>query len=106
HSSAVLLPDGRVLTAGGGRPAAPDGDVDHQDAEIYSPPYLFHGSRPSVTTAPPEVAFGKTFHVVTPDAARVTKVSLVRLSSATHGLNMNQLIQFPVFAVSGDGIDV
>jgi len=43
---------------------------------------------------------------VTPDAARVTKVSLVRLSSATHGLNMNQLIQFPAFAVSGDGIDV
>jgi len=30
----------------------------------------------------------------------------VRLSSATHGLNMNQLIQFPAFTVSGDGIDV
>jgi hypothetical protein len=106
HSSAILLPDGRVLTAGGGRPAAPDGDADHQDAEIFSPPYLFRGARPSVTAAPSEIAFGQTFRVTTPDAASITKVSLVRLSSATHGLNMNQLIQFPAFAQADGGIDV
>jgi hypothetical protein len=106
HSTAVLLPDGRVLTAGGGRPAAGDGDVDHEDAEIFSPPYLFRGARPTVTSAPAEIAYGQPFQVSTPDGASITKVSLIRLSSATHGLNMNQAIAFPSFAPSTGGIVV
>src|SRR6185436_19481573 len=43
HSTAILLPDGRILSAGGGRPPAagePAG-TEHRDAEIFSPPYLF-----------------------------------------------------------------
>ena len=48
HSTAVLLPDGRVLSAGGGQfsqfpPASPS-------AEIYSPPYLFRGPRPTISS--------------------------------------------------------
>src|SRR6266487_4141865 len=44
HSTALLLPDGRVLSAGG--------EFGGASAEIYSPPYLFHGSRPTITSAP------------------------------------------------------
>jgi chitodextrinase len=85
HSVATLLPDGRVVVAGGGR-----GGVDHLNAEIYSPPYLFKGARPTIASAPSEVAYGHAFTVQTPDAARIAKVSLVGLGSVTHAFNANQ----------------
>src|SRR5712692_1397364 len=44
HSTALLLPDGRILVAGGGRFGGPD----QISAEIYSPPYLFKGARPTI----------------------------------------------------------
>jgi hypothetical protein len=90
HSTALLLPDGRVLSAGGGRPAAYSGGVDHWNAEIYSPPYLFKGPRPVITSAPSGLSYGQAFSVQTPDAATITDVTLVRLSSVTHSFNMNQ----------------
>lgn len=44
HSTALLLPDGRVLSAGGGFPPGP-GEVNQPNYEIFSPPYLFKGPR-------------------------------------------------------------
>jgi hypothetical protein len=87
HSIALLLPDGRILTAGGGR-AAPAND--YPTAQIFSPPYLFKGARPSISSAPPSADYGSTFVVETPDAASVSSVALVRLASVTHGLDMDQ----------------
>ena len=49
HSTALLLPDGRVLMAGGG---AVGGGTDIKNGEIYSPPYLFKGPRPLITSSP------------------------------------------------------
>ena len=90
HSTAVLLPDGRVLTAGTGRPA-PSGGVEILNAEIFSPPYLFKGgTRPSLTSAPAAVGYGATFFVGTPDGPSIAKATLIKLSSTTHGLNMGQ----------------
>ena len=51
HSATVLLPDGRVFSTGGN---------GFTDAEIYSPPYLFKGARPTITSAPPSVAYGQS----------------------------------------------
>lgn len=81
HSTALLLPDGRVLSSGGD---------DFPDAEIFSPPHLFQGVRPSIASAPAEAAYGQAFSVVTPDAAAITQVTLVRLSSVTHAFNTSQ----------------
>jgi hypothetical protein len=64
--------------------------ADQLNAEIYSPPYLFNGARPSITSAPTSIAYGSTFSVTTPDAAQIAKVSLVRLSTVTHSFNTGQ----------------
>lgn len=90
HSTAILLPDARVLVAGGGRPSAIHGGADNANAEIFSPPYLFQGPRPTITSAPKSVTYGDKFLVPTPDASSIDKVRLVRLGSVTHTVNMNQ----------------
>ncbi len=82
HSSAFVLPDGRVVSAGGEDVGA--------NAEIFSPPYLFWGPRPRITSAPDSVAFGQSFSVTTPDAASIDRVTLLRLPSVTHGFDQNQ----------------
>ena len=64
HSTALLLPDGRVLSAGDDINGSPNGDT----AEIYEPPYLHRGPRPTITSAPEGLMWGDNFHVGTPDA--------------------------------------
>jgi hypothetical protein len=100
HSTATLLPDGRVLTAGG---ITGFSSTVFKDAEFYSPPYLFNGPQPVIASAPTNVTYGQTFSVVTPDAANIAKVNWIRLSSSTHAFNMNQRFMHVSFSQSVDG---
>ena len=98
HSTAVLLLDGRVLVAGSGRA----GTAPELNAEIYSPPYLFRGPRPTISSAPSAVGYGSTFTVNTPDASSISSVALIKLSTDTHGFNNGQNFQNLAFQqVSG-----
>jgi hypothetical protein len=94
HSTALLLPDGRVLVAGSGQPAA-GGLTDNRTAELFSPPYLFNpdgteATRPTIGNAPTTVGYGQSFRVATPEAASIGAVHLIRLGSVTHAFDMNQ----------------
>jgi Galactose oxidase-like, Early set domain len=88
HSTAVLLPDGRVLTAGDDRP-------DHlpaggRTAQLYSPPYLALESRPVVTDAPRAVRYGARLPISASDPAAIAKVVLMRPGATTHAVDMEQ----------------
>ncbi|HVQ36449.1 MAG TPA: galactose oxidase-like domain-containing protein, partial [Pyrinomonadaceae bacterium] len=118
HSTALLLPDAKVLVAGGGRP---DGllDADEGDAfsnrrqtfaerraEIYSPPYLFDdagnvASRPSLNAAPAQVGYGQQFNLTFSNATGINRVAWIRLPSVTHGFNTDQRINVLNFSTTG-----
>ena len=103
HSTSLLLPDGRVLHAGSGEGA---GAPNQNNAELFSPPYLFKGARPTITAAPSLVAYGGSFSVTSPDAATISQISLVRLGSVTHGFDMNQRFQWLSFTRNSGALTV
>ncbi len=103
HSESILLPDGRVLSSGGGHPA---GNSDNFNAEVYSPPYLFKGPRPTVTSAPSRACYGQQVSVQTPDWNTVAGVSLVALTSVTHSVNMSQRILRPAWSAGAGAVSV
>ncbi len=94
HSSAALLPDGRILSAGGEA-------TGRLHAQVFSPPYLSAGPRPTITNAPSTAAFGSSIQISTPDAASITSVALIRLNSATHAWDQNQRYVSLSFTTSG-----
>ena len=106
HSIALLLPDGRVFSAGGGEyapgnpalPNQPNPPADsHIDAQLFSPPYLMKGPRPQILVAPTEINYGQSFDVTVGPTDVIAKVSWIRLGSVTHSNNQNQLLNFLTF---------
>jgi hypothetical protein len=108
HSTAVLLPDGRVVAAGGnpegGKSVSwlPPDPEEEMRLEVFSPPYLFRGPRPVIGAAPDTCRYGDTITVASPEAARVAQASLVRNGVTTHSFDAGQrLVDLPVVAQGG-----
>ena len=98
HSTALLLPDGRVLSSGGGICGACDSQgYLAKNAQVFSPPYLFKkdgsgdlAARPTITSAPGAVSYNSDFTIGTPAPSSIGKVAMVRLGAVTHSVNMEQ----------------
>jgi len=102
HSLALLLPDGRVATAGGN----PDRGDEELRLEIYSPWYMSQ-SRPVINSAPQQVNYNVQFQIQTPQAANIKWVSLIRPMATTHGLDTEQrLVNVTINSVSGTTLNV
>jgi hypothetical protein len=98
HSTATLLPDGRVMTGGGGicGTCTTVGYLE-KNIEYYTPPYLYKkdgsgqlAARPAISTAPATVPINANFAVTSAQAASVRKVALIGLSDVTHGVDQGQ----------------
>lgn len=88
HSVSLLLPSGKVLVAGG------DGNPR---IEVFNPPYLYRGARPTIAAAPPLVHHGQTFSIESPQADRITRAVLVRPMAVTHQTDTEQrVVDMPV----------
>ena len=103
HGTALRMPGARVLVAGSGDSY---GGPNQTVAEYYSPPYLFKGPRPSITSAPTEIRFGTPFTGTSPDAGSVSRVTLIRLGSVTHQFDMDQRYLELPFIASGNTLAI
>ena len=96
----ILLPDARIFTGGGGLcgTTCPTDGANHDDGEIFSPPYLFDAdgslaTRPVISSAPPTATYGATLMVTTDTP--VGAFSLIRAGCAVDaqlGLVRDQLV--------------
>ena len=106
QSSAVLLPDATVLVAGGVVGIAyNDANATFKwSGQIFYPPYLDNGPRPTITSTPASVAYGASFAIETPDGLGVAGISIVRLSASSQTWNASQRMARLKFVISADGL--
>ena len=113
HSIALLLPDGRVVTASGNPP--PYGNLpgwieqpnEELHLEMYSPPYMFAGSRPTIVNAPGEWNYATTVAVETPQALTIKWAHLIRNGVTTHAFdNSQRLVDLPITSKADGKLEV
>ena len=102
HSEALLLPDGRVVTMGS---QVISGENELR-MEIFEPPYLFTGQRPTIGAGPTwidyDTANQPTWEVTAAQGASIARVSLLRPSATTHSTDTEQrLVDLPFTAQNG-----
>ncbi|WP_181806840.1 radical copper oxidase GlxA [Streptomyces shenzhenensis] len=110
HSGSILLPDGRVMFFGSNPLFADKANtrpgVFEQRIEIYTPPYLYRHSRPSLSGGPTTIARGGSGTFTSPQASAVRKVRLIRPSATTHVTDVDQRSVALDFRTSGNKVTV
>lgn len=109
HSSALLLPDATVLTAGGGAP----GPIKQLNAEIYYPPYLYDAAgspapRPLLLAAPEllSISANREFAIAVESGNLISKVTLIHTGSVTHSTDVEQRFEQLAFVQEGQTLRI
>jgi Domain of unknown function (DUF1929)/Bacterial Ig-like domain (group 1) len=110
HTVSLLMPDGKVLHGASGDANIPgSGGVPYdpqRNHQIFSPPYLFKGVRPTIASAPTDVAYNQAFSVTTPNAAQITEVRWIHLGTVTHAFDAGQRANKLNFTVNEGNVEV
>lgn len=99
HSSAVLLPDGRVVVLG----SNPGDGTFEMRISVYKPPYLFRSVRPEISNVPMQASYGQNFSFNVNSQDKVIKwAQLSRPMSVTHQMDSNmRLVDLPIVVNNG-----
>lgn len=97
HSVAVLLPNGTIFSGGGGL-CGSGCTTNHEDGQLFSPPFLFQSDgvtlaiRPNVTAiSSSTVSVGGNFTMTLSSVpTTLPSFSLIRIGSNTHTVNTDQ----------------
>ncbi|GEP45049.1 hypothetical protein BGE01nite_43400 [Brevifollis gellanilyticus] len=107
HSLALLLPDGRVFSGGGGLGG---NSADHRDAQLYTPGMLYDAAgnlaaRPTIASAPSLIGSGQVFQVQ--GSAGITRFTFIKMSSVTHSMNTDlRFLELPFTSPSSGNYSV
>ncbi|MFN8140317.1 MAG: galactose oxidase early set domain-containing protein [Fimbriimonadales bacterium] len=90
HSTAMLLPDARVLVAGGEENGG--AKSVRKNAEIFEPPYLHTNvPRPIISTGTPSsVVAGHGIKIYCNNPNTIDKISWIKLGAVTHAFDQDQ----------------
>jgi Domain of unknown function (DUF1929) len=89
HGVALLLPDGRVWTAGS-TPARSSWELR---TEFFRPSY-YTATRPAISGAPTVGDYGASITIPTSNASSITRATLLRLPDTTHHYDANMRCLF------------
>ncbi|MFI1413536.1 galactose oxidase-like domain-containing protein [Streptomyces sp. NPDC020707] len=110
HSGSILLPDGRVMFFGSDSLYADKANTKpgkfEQRVEIYTPPYLFQGSRPTLSGGPKTVERGGSATFTSKHSSSIKSARLIRPSASTHVTDVDQRSIALDFEKTKDGIEV
>jgi hypothetical protein len=89
HQVSMLLPDGRVWTAG----STPTRSNWERRLEFFRPSY-YSATRPTISGAPTVGDYGESITIPTSNASSITRATLVHLPDTTHHYDTNMRCLF------------
>lgn len=102
HSVALMLPDGRIFSGGGG--LSGNAATNHQNAQFFSPSYLFNpdgsaATRPEISSAPDAAGTGQTIEATA--SHDVSRFTMLRMTATTHAFSSDvRFLEVPFGRIS------